>query len=80
MTKNHPPRSCPDCGAPLRQLVHLVVDCPTGQRSLDKTAIRSKDVQITAALWDMATIYCTSCAYIMRKKREFVKCQQKLNG
>lgn len=70
MTKNDTPHPCPDCGSPLRQLIHLVIDCPTGQRSLDKKAIRSKDIEITAALWDQATIYCTKCSYHWRFKRE----------
>jgi len=66
MTKHYPPIPCPKCGTSLRQQVYLVVDCPTGQRALDKAASRSKRVQIVAALWGSAIVYCPQCSFIYR--------------
>ena len=39
---------CPKCGCRLRKKIYVVVDCPIDQSSLDKSAVRSGDVQIKA--------------------------------
>lgn len=56
--------NCQECGAPLRQMIAVVIDCPFPQVNLNKAAIRDKDVQIVGAYWTVPTVYCTSCGYI----------------
>lgn len=57
---------CPICGSLLYKKIYIQVDCPIGQRALDKAAIRKRNVQIEAVLWDYATIYCPNCSYTQR--------------
>lgn len=56
--------NCRECGAPLRQLIAVVVDCPFPQVNLNKTAIRDPDVHILGAFSTNPTVYCTGCGYI----------------
>lgn len=55
---------CPTCLAPeMRMLISITADCPGGQKSLDKAAIRKKEVQIIAVDWPSARYYCSECHY-----------------
>jgi len=54
---------CPECGAPLRKQVSVIIDCPSTQRALHKKAIRSKGVKILWADWWGSLLYCTECGW-----------------
>lgn len=55
--------TCPQClnGHQLRMTIHIIVECPFPQKKLDKSAIRTKEVQILGTDWDNAIIYCSEC-------------------
>lgn len=59
--------ACPECDSQLRQTIHIVLDCPIPCHSVDKKAIRSKNIRIDAALWDEGIVYCAKCGYHYRK-------------
>jgi hypothetical protein len=44
-------------------MVSVTVDCPGDQLSLDKSAIRKKEVQVIAVDWPNARYYCPDCNY-----------------
>ncbi len=67
--------ACPQCleKDTLRMLVNIIVDCPFNQPSLDKSAIRKKEVQIEAVDWGNTEVYCECCGYSLqcyRKRNE----------
>ncbi len=52
---------CPKCRkGQLVQQLSVFVECPLGQKSLNKKAIASSKVKIMGAGWDRATIYCSA--------------------
>lgn len=58
------PWRCYTCECAIRQVVPMLVNCPTGQREITKRSIRQGCVQIEATLWEQATFFCPICGPI----------------
>lgn len=56
---------CPKCLHPnsLKQIVHVIVECPADVPNLNKTTFRKKEVQIKGVDWGKAIYFCASCGY-----------------
>lgn len=56
--------ACPQClEDDLAMWVDVVIQCPIGQTSLSKSAIRKKEIKIILANWDKARYICQNCNY-----------------
>ena len=59
---------CEKCKSRLRQKVSVFVEAWADARSLNKKAIRKKDVTIDGVGWNMATFFCPKCGWFLRLK------------
>ncbi len=66
--------TCPKCGEPAYQKYMMELAAPCGLE-LNKTSLRSKEVQIKAA-WSKPKVWCEACGHIIFSQPPLSRAEQ----